>query len=614
MFEHVVEEAQATLVPALSSASVAETQITPPVMQTSRAIEPDSQTMAGVAESQVTLTSLPGPPLRLISPQPGLNWAKAEHLLFLPCLDVTRPWQLRYDQGDGLLAVSGMAYRASTIDQFLNELTRLRIGMPLAEALCAQMVQARYPTDAALRLYLDGHEKPHWTAQTMPCGRVAMLDRVMPCTHQMVVNDARGHVLLILDRPGDHHLSCELLTLDAEVERITGRRVELTIADREANSLALAQAYATHDHHHLLTMLDANQYHSVADFTLLDAWTGVPEKPGESVAAAIWADETAHPDDPRCFYLVRDDTTGQVRAVYASTLGVDHLTALEVRAAYRGRWVCQENPIKELVNGANLNQNYGYRQHQVPNRTALRQQAKLQERVAVVQRQLATNQTHLTHHQQRQETWTARHTAQMQTLQDQLATRQAELVQREIAGQSIQRVTQQIDRLVQRQQALTINHEQRLQRIQQQDVLPLSERRAALEAELAQRQAAVAAVDVDRPMFERDLEKDQIMADWQGLLANLHHWSQDHYFPPAWQTLQLETATKLIYNKPGRVVQTAKRIDVTLRAYAYRQDQEAAEAACTRFNAQQIRDLAGRLIQITVAPFEHSIRRLRQLC
>jgi hypothetical protein len=549
------------------------------------------------------------PSLRLLSTQPALNWAKAEHLLFLPCLDVTRPWQLRYDQGDGLLAASGIAYRFSTVAQFLNDLTWLRIGTSLAEALCARIVQARYPVGTSLRLYLDGHEKPHWTARTMPCGRVAMLDRVMPCTHQMVVNDAQGYVLLILDRPGDHHLGRELLHLDTEVERITDRAVELVIADREANSLALAQAYAESGQRHLLTMLDANQYHGVDDFTLLSDWSGVAEQADESVAAARWANEEAHPDDPRCFYLVRDDATGDLRAVYTSTLEVGHLKPLGVRTAYRRRWACQENVIKEMVNGANLNANYGYQQRAVPNRQALRQQAERQARVAVTERQLATNARQLAEQRHRQETRTARYTQQRSELEQRLAARQTELTQRQAAGQPVRRLTRQIAHLEQRQQALTADYEQRLQR---QAMQPLVERRVALEVELARRQAAVAAIDVNRPMFERDLEKDQIMADWQGLLTNLHHWGREHYFPSAWQGLQLETAIQLIYQKPGRVVQTAERVEITLRAYAYRQDQEAAEAACTRFNARQVRDPAGRLIQITVAPFEHSIRRLRQ--
>ena len=56
-----------------------------------------------------------------------LTWAKALHLIFLPVLDASRPWQLRYGLGDGLLGVSWIAYRFDTIERFLGELTRLRV-------------------------------------------------------------------------------------------------------------------------------------------------------------------------------------------------------------------------------------------------------------------------------------------------------------------------------------------------------------------------------------------------------------------------------------------------------------------------------------------------------
>lgn len=547
-----------------------------------------------------------GPALRLVSAQPALNWAKAEHLLYLPILDATRPRALRYVQGDGLLAVSGIAYRFGTIDQFLNALTRLRVGTPLAEALTARMVNARYASDGELTIYVDPHEKPHWTSQTMPCGRVAMLERVMPCTRQVVVSDAAGYVLCIVNRPGDHHLTHDLPALEGNLERLTARRVTLTVADREANSLA--RTYAESSHHHLLSLLDADQYQGLVDFTLLSAWEPVPGEADEIAAVAVWADSDAHSDDPRCFYLICDDQ-GDLQAVYSTTLAPDELGAVAGRAIYRRRWACQENGIKGMVGGANLNQNYGYTCHPIPNRTALRQQAKLQARVEVIDRQLAANQRALLHHQERQAKWTARYTARRQGLEHQLAARQTDLAER-LAGKPAGRVGEQIAALHRQIEALTAKHQQRLERIQSRSLDPLLARRAELEAERQRRQAAVEAVDVERPMFERDLEKDQIMTNWQATLLNLHHWCQEHYLPEAWRTLRLETATKLLYRKRGRVRYTADRIEVTLEAYEYRPDQEAAEEACQLFNAHHIRDYQGRLIQMAVAPYERFVRRL----
>ena len=64
------------------------------------------------------------------------TWAKIVHLIFLPLLDATRPWQLRYALGDGLLGVCQIAYRFDTIDRALGELKHLQVGDALRQALC----------------------------------------------------------------------------------------------------------------------------------------------------------------------------------------------------------------------------------------------------------------------------------------------------------------------------------------------------------------------------------------------------------------------------------------------------------------------------------------------
>ena len=106
------------------------------------------------------------------------------------------------------------------------------------------------------------------------------------------------------------------------------------------------------------------------------------------------------------------------------------------------------------------------------------------------------------------------------------------------------------------------------------------------------------------------LEKDQIMANFQAAWLNAHHWCCDHYFTGEWTGLELETATARIYRQRGRVVYADDRVDVTLAAFAYRAEQDLAEAACARFNAARVHDAAGRLIVMAVAPFKHYVRHL----
>ena len=185
-----------------------------------------------------------------------LTWAKMVHLIFLPVLDATRPWQLRYALGDGLLGVCRIAYRFDTIGRCLGELTRWQVGEAMRQALCRTWVQTLTETDEPLHIYVDAHLKPHWTHLFMPCGKVTMLNRVMPCTRQVVVANASGYVWEILDQVGDDHLSHTLPALEQELERVTEQRVTLTVVDREANGLELAQKYAQTDHFALLTLLD----------------------------------------------------------------------------------------------------------------------------------------------------------------------------------------------------------------------------------------------------------------------------------------------------------------------------------------------------------------------
>jgi len=162
----------------------------------------------------------------------------------------------------------------------------------------------------------------------------------------------------------------------------------------------------------------------------------------------------------------------------------------------------------------------------------LHQQAELQARVEAIDRQLAANQRAFSHHEERQAKWTARCTARRQELED---------------------------------------HNWRRAKPSWPSAWWASPRGVWVSRSLpctARRQAAVEAVDVEGPIFERDLEKDQIMTNWQNTLLNLHHWCQEHYLPEAWRTLRLETATKLLYRKRGRVRCTADRIKKRLRRLA----------------------------------------------
>ncbi len=553
------------------------------------------------------------------------TWAKIVHLIFLPLLDATRPWQLRYALGDGLLGVCQIAYRFDTIDRTLGELKHLQVGDALRQALCRAWVQTLVGTEGSLHIYVDAHLKAHWTHLFMPCGHLPLRDRVMPCTRQVVVTNPAGYVWEILDRVGDASLTRELPSLEQELELVTQHPVTLTVVDREANSLELAQIYAQSDHFALLTLLD-NPVSAGLEvgtpafaevFRLTGRWQPLTTEPARSLAPAVWVPATEADDDPRVLWLVRDEATRSLRAVYALSQPVADcapevaagLRGSGARTTYRRRWTASENVIREMVGGGNLNENYGYEFQEVPNRLRQRQHEDAQAQVATTENQLATAQRQL-------ETLTAQHTEREQALVEQLAElttarteRETEGTARQQAGQSTRRVEQQRTHLEREAQTRRDRHLRRTEKFACQ-TRELAVRQAELETKLAERQAALAAIDLTEPMFERDLEKDQLMTNFQAALLNAHRWCCDHYFTGEWSHLELETATARIYRQRGRAVYSVERVDVTLAAFAYRAEHELAKAACGRFNAAQVHDAEGRLIVMAVAPFEHCVKQL----
>ena len=91
------------------------------------------------------------------------------------------------------------------------------------------------------------------------------------------------------------------------------------------------------------------------------------------------------------------------------------------------------------------------------------------------------------------------------------------------------------------------------------------------------------------------------MLDCQVLLGSLHDWVRQQYLAPQWKNLSLEKATQMVYRKPGRVTWLPHRIEIVLDAYVYRDQQQAMEATCRRFNEVNLRWRDGRPLHINVA-------------
>ncbi len=528
----------------------------------------------------------------------GALWPKLDHLLYFPVLGLTRPRDLYYYQGDGLVAIYGFTYKYMTLEHFLGQLARVRVGASLSARLAGAYAQAWHPGDAPLTIFADWHVKPHWTKFYSQAGRVTMWGRVMPGTKQMIVNGPQGHLLGGWNHPIDTHMSHILVELEAGLAQTLQRPVECTITDSEGGGLPLGERYAAAGQHYI-SILHHERAYRRADFALLGPWEEVVEDPTHQAAFARWADAERAAADPRQFVLLRLTGAENPTRIYTGRFA-DHLRAGKVPWLHRRRWANNELRIRDLIQGANLNANFGYTYVETPHRTRQREWDAAQGKVDTTARQLGALHVAVRNLRQRLADLQCARTIERREQEQQLARRRVDLGHHRHAGRATHRARQRVNRSRRALADGTARFRRRQRKLLQR--LRAHETHARqLRARLAQRIVVRDTIDTATLCRERDLEKDQLMLNFQVLLANLHDWVAQNYLAPEWHTLSLEKATQMIYRKAGRVTWYADCIEVELEPYRYADQQRFMEVTCARFNAAKLHWRDGRALRITVA-------------
>ena len=526
-------------------------------------------------------------------------WPKVDHLLYLPILGLTRPRDLYYYQGDGLRTLYGFTYKYLTLEHFLGHLTRLRVGTPLAQALAHRYAQAWYPDQTWLYLFVDWHIKPHWTKAYSHAGHVTMWGRTLPGTKQLMLNGTNGEILGGWNYPIDAHLTHVLVDLEAELSQTLQREIRCTIIDGEGGGKPLAERYAQAGLFYI-SVLPRQHNHTLADFALEGVWQAVVDDPQREAVFARWANPKQAAQDPRRFVLLRPVGQTEPTRVYTGRFRQETL-AFIVPWLHRRRWPNNERRIRDLINGANLNANYGYTYERVPNRTRQRQWNRAQVQVEVTEGKLCQQREAIRNLRQQLAQLEHRHAQARPLWMERIVQQRLDLQRRQRSGQPTKRCHNRLSRLRQKRDAATGRFLRRARTLWR-SLDQHQSRLAPLLYQLSQRKALRDAIDTETLCQERHLEKDQIMLDFQVLLGNLHDWTRQHYLAPQWKNLSLVKATQMIYRKSGRVTWYPDRIEVLLDAYAYRDQQQAIEATCRRFNQTNLRWRDGRPLRIDVAP------------
>jgi hypothetical protein len=415
---------------------------------------------------------------------------------------------------------------------------------------------------------------------------------------QLLINGPDGHLLGGWNYQVDVHLTQVLVELEADLATKLERPIAYNIFDSEGSGLPTAKRY-TEAEREYISVLPRKGDQSLSAFELLGKWEPVAGDPEHEAVNARWKDAQKAQEDPRRLVLMRRLKDTDPTRVYAGRIP-ESLSAGAVPTRFRQRWQHQERVIRQMVNGANLNANFGYAYAQVPNRTRKRRWEEAQEKVEVSERRLTEQTEALANLRHKLNTLRGTYRQEWEALQEKIEAQALELAQRQEEGVAFRRCRRGLQSRQRRLADLTARFQRRRCRLLEQSARHRI-RWSELRKELAERQATRDAIDTESLCRERSLEKDQIMLDMQVLLTSLHDWARCHYFAPEWQRLELNTAIEMIYRKPGQVRSSTGEVEVVLAPYRYRDQQQAMEESCRRLNEAQVRWRDGRLLRISVA-------------
>ena len=543
------------------------------------------------------VTETPESTFRHIPVETETLWHKIDHLLYLPVLNLTRPRGLYYYQGQGLQALYGFTYKYLTIEHFLGQLTRLQLGYPLADTLAGIYAQSQYAGEDPLVIFTDWHVKPHWTKEKSHSGHITMWGRTMPGTKQLVINGPDGYLLGCWNYQVDTHMTQVLVKLEDGLQQTLQRPILCNIFDSEGGGLPTGEAYADAGGHYL-SILSRQHSHALSAFVIEGEWQTVIDDDNREAVYARWHNHKKADTDPRQFVLLRPIGKTEPTRIYTGLMPKE-LPAAVVPWCHRQRWPNNERCIRDMINGANLNENYGYAYDEVTNRTRQRKWDVAQAQIEVTENKLLQSREAVKNLRQKRKQAQGSYGGQRLMLETKVAQQRQKIERRQQAGKAVKRLQQGLQRQRTELMRRTLSLKKKERRLHKQ-IVEQQRRIAEFRPQLAQRIEKREAIDTETLCRQRCLEKDQIMLNWQVLLTNLHDWVKQNIFAPVWQKLSLEKATELIYRKSGHVYWYSDRIEVVLDSYRYREHQQAMEATCQRFNQADLRWRDGRMLRISV--------------
>ena len=563
--------------------------------------------------TQVILEQRPayqGPDRPLCHHRPETITRRLTHLMWLPRFDLTRPYQLRQIRplGLGVVAGGGPTLGYSALEHFLGDLEALRVAAPLGDALMQRYLEIWPVPDEGAFFYLDNRRKVHYSSYSIAAGKISASARILGATTQLFLHDADGHGLHMHSGPGDDHMTRTLEPFAQRFVPLIGRdKVRGIVADQEMRSVALFLALEAMGPLGFVTIAPTPTPKQEAALEVQGIF--VPYlRDAESGELTHWVAHahTLLQDRQRGLsYLCevalvvdcRSGLPGRLIPVLHN-LREEDLPVAVPHTVYVGRWESQERVFRDMRACQNLDANYGYKKEIVPNRRVERKRDELQHKLHTRDKRVATAQRKV--HQYAEQIATLEQKARQKQIETQ--DKCAALHQRSqeaTTSRRQNRLSIQKERLAAKGQIQQIRFQERRRRL-------VGEQRAwqqkLIERQSARKKVTQTLQDLeDRPFYDLDLEKDNLMTYLRMAGENAHRFVQERYFAGTFlEKVDEATMVRLVYNRPGWVQQQGEYLHVRLLGYDDPELQTAAAQACQRVNQAQVDLASGHRLRMTV--------------
>ncbi|MFQ5814377.1 MAG: hypothetical protein ACE5I2_14465 [Anaerolineae bacterium] len=549
-------------------------------------------------------------------------------LLAMPVLSLFKPCALNTYSGTalGLLTGRHRPYSADEMDHFITSCVRVGWTEPLtadaagwATQLWAtnepQATDALSPAegDVPAHLYWDWHVKTVYSDYHLPRTEHGTSQRIVGARKQLMLHDEAGHLLFMCTYRGDTHLIDGMVDGTAYYEGLAeSQRLTHQIFDREGLSVAHFKELIN-EGRQFITCLRSNQYDGLDSFDLHGSFQPFRydkhEKLIQEIADASYAMKDRRTGEdalPLRAILLRkptddaDDGEDDAAHLHVIITPNREAAAADIANRYRARQTKQENAIRDWWLPLGGDVNVGYDKHQVENSELAKRKVELEARLERLERYIPACELRLQRVQRRHQKHAERYQAELEAAQQEL--RDA-IQQREARGEAALDIycwaKAEEARIQEHLEPLRARMEAAAEKIEQERDKQQRYRKEQKEKERAL--ARITQEMADRPMYELDNRKDQLMSALRICLVNILQWLRDTVFPKSYAHATYKTLAPFV-QMGGFIIEHPERIEILLDGFWQSAKQRDLEEVVARCNARQFTAPGGRPLQFGICP------------